>query len=65
MLRYNQSASIYMSVLPIGTPENDGFQIIAFDLCAGTYVASSMYLHYLNEFFLFIDSGFETWLWYK
>ena len=53
-----------MSVLPIGTPENDGFQIIAFDLCAGTYITSSMHSHYLIFFFFtFINRGLESWLW--
>ena len=40
-LRHNQSANIYISVLPVGTPETDGFQVIAFDLCAGARQTSS------------------------
>ena len=36
LVRNNQPANIFVSILPVGTPETDGFQVVAFDLCAGT-----------------------------
>lgn len=35
--RYNQAAVIYVSLLPVGTADTDGFHNVAFDVCSSKY----------------------------
>ena len=35
--RYNQATVIYVSLLPVGTADTDGFHNVAFDVCSSKY----------------------------